>query len=438
MHSKRAPLIIAFLITLPSLIIIAIVSLLSYLKPFLPFKNYLLGIDQPTSYLILLQNDTELRANGGFAGSYAKLNISTSKIVPKIDLSFQDIYVPNGQLSGHVTPPPPIQEAFHHGTWELANADYDPDFPTAAQSIRWFFEKGGEKNPDILATLSLTTIKNILRVTGPINISDYSATITSDNVYSFLQSQSETNFFPGSTQKKDALTAVGKSIKNKLFHLSPIQYLRVARILITDLDHGNLLLNSQNLSFQKLLLDHHWAGEIKTGKIDTYLLVETNLGANKANCCIERETKHVIFSEDGTYRHRVQLTLTNTSSGHNPTPPFDFSGHYLSYLRFYIPSNAWGVEIAQNESTPSGVTLPYLPIVHAKNHGLTEIGFFHTTASGTTSTIDLSYRLATGSASRRYELTLLKQNGLRNSPQTIQHQGQTTRLDLTQQSIFIP
>jgi len=41
-----------------------------------PHLSYLLGSDKPTTYTILLQNDTEIRANGGFAGSYAKITIS--------------------------------------------------------------------------------------------------------------------------------------------------------------------------------------------------------------------------------------------------------------------------------------------------------------------------------------------------------------------------
>jgi len=405
---------------------ISIYSLITYIKPFLPYKNYLLGIDRPTTYTILLQNDTEMRANGGFAGSYAKVTINTQGTKPNIDLSFQDIYVPNGQLNGFVKPPEPIQRAFFHGTWELANADWEPDFPTAATSIRWFLEKGKENNPDILATLNLTTIKKIIDIIGPFTVREYQAEITPTNLYSFLQSQAETNFFPGSTQKKDALTAVGTALKKKFLTLNPLQYFQIARLLKYDLDHGNLLLNATNTDFQNFLLERKWAGKITPGAFDTYLLIEANLGANKANCCIQRHTQHTIFEENSTYRHRVHLELNNTSSAHTPNPPFDFSGHYVSYLRFYIPSDAWNVEILPSQSSPSAA--PYIPeqnITTTKNYNLTEIGFFHTTAAGTTSTVDLSYYLATGSASTPYSLTILKQNGLTTSPQSILYQGKT-------------
>lgn len=417
------------------IIILLIVSVLFLfylqLKPFLPFLAYLTGRGQASSYIILLQNDTELRANGGFTGSYAKAIVtSIDYLHPQIDLTFQDIYVPNGQLKGHVTPPAPIQTAFQHGTWELANADWEPDFPTAAKAIRWFFVKGNEIDPDLLVTLNLTTVKKLLDIIGPFYVPIYKATITPENVYAFLQSQAETNFFPGSTQKKDALTAVGLALKQKVLHLSPIQYLKIARIILFDLDHTNLLINSKDQNFQSFLEAKHWAGKIIPGDLDTYMMVETNLGANKANCCIERQTKHTITKENNTYLHRVHLSLTNQSTGQN-NPPFDFTGYYLAYLRFYLPPDAWNIEVMPQQSSPAGQLVPNQKVTKTKNFGLTELGFFQTTAVGTTSTVDLSYELATGSAQTPYDLKLIKQNGLFSSPQTVIYQGRSKSYPLT-------
>ena len=418
--------------TLILLLSVSLVSAYIYTKPFFPYLKYLLGVEKPTTYTILLQNDTEIRANGGFAGSFAKLTITSPRYRPNLDLSFQDIYVPNGQLDGYVDPPAPIQEAFKHGTWELANADWEPDFPTTAMAIRWFLEKGGETNPDILVTLNLTTIKKILDIVGPFDVREYQAEITPQNVYTFLQSQAETDFFPGSTQKKDALTAVGKALKKKFLTLDPIQHARIALIVKNELDHSNLLLNSQDETFQDFLIEKGWAGTLNPGPLDTYLLVEANLGANKANCCIQRSTEHTIYEESGTYRHRVHLILNNTSTGHNPNPPFDFSGHYISYLRFYLPSDAWNIEVLPNQSSPSATLhIPQQVITTTNKYGLTEIGFFHTTAAGTLSTVDLSYFLATGSAQIPYHLTLLKQNGLTSSPQSIIFKGKSYSYPLT-------
>lgn len=422
----------ASLVTIFSLLLLLLVASFLFLFPFFPFfphLNYLLGQSQPTSYLLLLQNDTEMRANGGFAGSYAKINLNFSHF----DINFQDIYVPNGQLTGYVTPPAPIQAAFQHGTWELANADWEPDFPTAAKTIRWFFEKGGETNPDILATISVSTIKDILHLLGPISIQEYQATLDENNFYHFLQSKVETNFFPGSTQKKDTLTVIGKALKDKITHLNFIQYIQILNLIKRELNQQNILLNSTNKDFQNFLISHHFAGQIKPGPLDSYLLVETNLGANKANCCTETTTTHTISRVNSSYLHQVHVKINNKSDSANPNPPFTYSGHYLAYLRFYLPQDSFDLSLTPNQSSPSGGLSNIFfdnQVTIKDNLGFKEVGFFHITAAGTTSTIDLSYLTATGSADRPYQLDILKQNGQRRSPSLIQYQNRTFNTDL--------
>jgi hypothetical protein len=401
-----------------SLLIIFSVPLLKTIKPFLPFTNYLLGVDKPTSYLILLGNDAEMRANGGFAGSYAKLIVS----YPRFDLSFQDIYVPNGQLKGYVTPPAPIQEAFQHGTWQLSNADWEPDFPTAASSIRWFMEKGNEINPDNLVLLNLTTIKKVLDVVGTFTVADYQARITPENLYLFLQGKAEMNFFPGSTQKKDALTAVGLSLKNTILRLPLNKKIQIAQILYQDLKDQNILINSTNKSFQDLLLQDNFAGALTSSTPDTYLLVEANLGANKANAYVSRETKHVISFSGNQTTHQVTLKLTNASPESNPNPPFHYGGNYIAYLRFYLPANAQNISVTASPSA-------------TQKYGLTEIGFWQTTPAQNQSTIDLSYTLPI--SKETYSLTILKQHGLTTSPQTIRLNGQAFQTSL-ENDYFLP
>ncbi len=383
------PLFYSFLLIL-SIFFYLSFRVFGFFKPFIPFTNYLLGIDKPITYLILLGNDTEIRANGGFAGSYTKITLSPpviptepsraeespsiksvisgtdpesnptppvipdlignlnkfSKSNPSLNVSFQDIYVPNGQLQGHVTPPDPIQQAFGHGTWELANADWEPDFPTAAKDIRWFLEKGKEINPDILGIVNLTTIKKVLDVVGDFSVPEYKAQITPDNLYLFLQGKTEVGFFPGSTQKKDTLTAVGTAMIKKLKILPISKKIKIAKILYEDLSNQNIVANSLNPSFQNLLIEQKFAGAFSPAAFDNYALIETNLGANKANQFVTRSTTHKItviqgtdpeanptppvipteVEADGTRRGKSQTTITSpvipgSDPESSPTPP---------------------------------------------------------------------------------------------------------------------
>ncbi len=406
--------------------------------PLQPFLNKLLGIDQPFTYLVLLQNDTELRTHGGFFGSYAVLTLDLAKP----SLRFQDIYVPDGQLPGHVDSPQPLQDAFHIGGYHLRDSDWDPDFLKAATAIRWFFDKGGEIKPDLLITLNLSTIQDILTLIGPLKVPGYDLSLSADNAYTLLQTKVQTNFFPGSTQKKDILAAAGRAFFDRLTSLPLTDKLTLIDKLILKLKQKNLLLNALDPDLQSIFETQDWAGKLiypscyqQGCLLDTYLLIEANLGANKANCCLTRQTTHTI-AFDKSLIHQVKLELTNNSKS-EPTPPDFFGGSYLSYLRFYIPSTATNISLTATPNTPSLLNYPPLLTTSLSQATITprgnfqEIGFFHFTRFLSQSQVNLSYELPL-TAQSIYELHLLKQQGLPSSPQIISLNGQTTVNDLSQ------
>lgn len=416
---------------IPSNHIDTILTLISTTEPLLPYQDYLTGQNQPTTYLILLQNDTELRTNGGFFGSYAILTLDKSQ--PTI--RFQDIYVPDGQIQGHIDPPEPIQKAFRQGWFKLRDADWNANFPTTTTTIRWFFDKGNEVIPDNIITLPLSTIQDILKITGPIQPTGYNFTLNSDNLFLTLQNMVEQDFFPGSTQKKSVLTSTGNALISKFSSLTNQQYLNVINILLTDLNNQNILLNSTKTELQFLFSQHNWAGELKTNPCssdclsDTLAIIEANLGANKANYYLSRHTTHQITQDPHNpylLTHQITIDYDNKSPQESPQPPEHFGGNYINYLRFYLPNSAQNITLTAQPTLPQSIEYfpepiiasSPLPISSVLKNDFLEVGFFHTTRAGSNSTLSLNYQLPIDNQSS-YQLTLLKQHGLRYSPQTI-------------------
>jgi hypothetical protein len=411
------------------------------------YFNYLLGYNQPTTYLILLQNDTEMRANGGFFGSYAVATLDEGSP----SLRFQDIYVPDGQLGdGHVDAPKPIDEAFGKGGFYLRDSDWDPDFVNAAKTIRWFFDKGGEINPDLMITISLTTIKKIMHVVGPIKIPDYDLVLTEDNIFNLVQAKVETDFFPGSTQKKDILTSVGQVFLARIEYLSMSQKLEIINILWEEVQHKNILVNTTNAELQSQLEINQMAGRLVYPKcqkgddqciLDVFLAVEANLGANKANCCTHTKTSHTITASGMRIKHNIEVEYTNTSSEENPKLPDFFGGNYIDYVRFYLPKNAENLIVTGSPTLPTppaNYPDPYTgnpERLDINDYYLFKIvGMFHTTRAGTSSSIHLSYDLP--DTGRDYELHIFKQNGMHRSPQEIQFGDQHISTDLEDDFVF--
>lgn len=411
---------------------------------FRPYSQYLLGYDQATTYMVLLQNDTEMRANGGFFGSYAVVTLDKGHISAR----FQDIYAPDGQLgAGHVEAPKPIEEAFRKGGFMLRDSDWDPDFTQAANTIRWFFDKGGEIKPDLLLTVSLSTIKKVLEITGPLDIPDYQMTLNSENIFNLLQAKVESDFFPGSTQKKDILSGVGQVLLMRVMALEVKQKVEIAKLLYSEAKHENILANSLNPSVQDKLVEWNLAGKLSYPKclhdgcnLDTFMAIEANLGANKANCCTTRVTKHKITPDGSKLKHEVEISYTNTSSLENPRLPDFFGGNYIDYVRFYIPKQAENLEVVGSPTLPT--TLAYYPEPYTTDKARLDVsdfylfkvvGMFHTTQAGTTSRIQMSYELP---QSGEYELHIAKQHGMVSSPQEIKYLDQEVSTQLEDDFVF--
>lgn len=421
-------------------------ALFDTLKPFQGDLGYFLGEGGEVTYMVLLQNDTELKTSGGFSGSYAVITLKDG--VP--EFRFQDIYVPDGQIEGYIVPPKPIQEAFLKGSWYLRDWDWNPDFVSGSQTLRWFMQKGGEKPADIVMTLGLRTIERVMQIIGDVRVPEYDVTLTSENVYDFLQSEAEVDFFPGSTQKRDALTAVGNALIPRFAALNWRQKLAIGRVLVEDLERGNILVNSGNKHVQKTLEVAGWAGSfvpvpcMEAGCLaDTVSIIEANMGANKANCCVERITTHEVTFDNDRILHTIKVRYRNTSLYQNPIKPYFYGGNYIAYIRLYVPMNASDVSVSARPSFSEDV-VHFSQLYEngsgkldiSQTHGFTELGFFHTTQAGGESSFQLRYALP-NNHEVAYQLAILKQHGLRESVQTGIVFDESFETDLTDDFVIV-
>ncbi len=151
-------------------------------------------------YLILLQNNAELRPTGGFIGSFALLTVENGKF---LDFRVEDVYEADGQLNGFVAPPEEITQYLGEAQWFLRDVNWSPDFPTVAQQAGWFLDKELKIKPDGVIGINLSVVKKMLEVSGPIRLVDYDEVITKDNLYERAQQHAELNFFPD--QPKNAI-----------------------------------------------------------------------------------------------------------------------------------------------------------------------------------------------------------------------------------------
>lgn len=385
------------------------------------------------TYFVLLQNNLELRPSGGFMGSYAKIKFKNSKLE---NIAVQDIYVPDGQIPGHIEPPWPIQQAFKQGWWRLRDSNWEPDFPSSSQTINWFFEKGKEEKPNGLIAINFLVVKDIVAIFAPIDIPDYPDKINADNFYQITQNAVEKDFFPGSTQKKDFLSGVTKQLFLKMQQATIKQKLQLAKVVYKNLQQKQILLNFNESQLQSLAHQFNWDGSVNHPPSTDYLyLVETNLGANKANCCLERQVNQEVNLSPYSIKNKVTIDYKNTSPKDRPVPPLFWGGVYENFLRIIIPEEAEDIIILINGKP---VEKNQLEIKKYVNKKLKSYGFFVIVEPLTQTKVEITYsqKIPISQNPNNYRLYIQKQSGTENFPYNLSVYTQGKLIKQFQQNII--
>ena len=310
----------------------------------LPFFSWFLGKDGERTFLVLLQNNNELRPGGGFIGSFALLKFSEGKLT---GFEVKDVYWADGQLKGHVKPPEPLLEVVGDGGWYLRDSNWDPDFPRSAKTASWFLKKEIGVKPDGVIAFNLRAAQILLSELGELYLPDFNEKINSSNLFERAEFYSETNFFPGSTQKMSFLGSLGKQLFEEIKTADSSKQIRVAKAIYQALQEKEIMVWTENEKLNKALKANNWLGELKQllpakqgGFSDYLMIVEANIGVNKANYFLRRGIEEVVkIKEDGKIDHTLKIQYENTAQS-NKWP----GGNYKSFLRIFLP---WGTQLRE-------------------------------------------------------------------------------------------
>jgi hypothetical protein len=322
----------------------------------------LLGFNQKRKYLILFQNNMELRPGGGFIGSYATVEVINGKTDK---LKIHDVYDADGQLSAHIEPPFALRRYLGASHWFLRDSNFDVDFAANAQKAQNFLElETGEKVDGVIA-IDTDFLKNLISVFGPLYVSDFKETITSDNFYLATETHAEKNFFPGSSQKKDFLRALYNALEIKILESKKINLGLFAQNLSEALQQKHLLIAFSNAETQAIFAASNLSGSLIDNRqkeenefLDFLGVNEANLGLNKANFYLRRSIEQkVSIDASGSALETISITYENTSNKDSV-----FGGDYKNYLRFVLPQNATLEAVEVN-----GTTVPTAPAVTEAN-----------------------------------------------------------------------
>jgi len=312
----------------------------------------LLGYSKPQRYLIWLQNNTEIRATGGFIGSYAAVTLDQGRVT---EFKVDDIYNPDGLLEEHADPtvPEPVQKYMQVKYLGLRDSNWWPKFPESAGVFVKLYQDATNEDVDGVVAINLNLVQKLLAFTGPVQLTAYNEKITAENVFERAQFHSEVGFEPGSTQKRDFLAHLANALLVEILTDPEKLGLGLGQLVGQGLTARDIMVYSTHSDLQKVLADSALTGHVNyqapapvgAGQAiqpsDHLFIVDSNVGGNKANFWVNRISKYTLdVDRDG--RLSGILTVTWIHTGTNATWP---NGDYQNYVRIYLPGDVTDIQV---------------------------------------------------------------------------------------------
>lgn len=363
------------------------------------------------TYLVLFQNNHEMRPTGGFIGSVAIVYVHNG-VVESVDVPPGGIYDIAGQFDLSIAAPEPLQLVTPY--WNIQDANWFPHFPTSAQKVEWFYSKVSDDPIDGIFTFTPQVIEDLLGVTGPIDLmAEYGVTITQDNFYQEVQTRAEQKYDVTRESKKIIGDLSAQMLSALTGRLNSTQDLvKIAEILRDALNQKQILAYMTDPVLEDTISAFDWGGEMKETGRDYLAVIHSNIRGGKTDGNIERTVEHsATIQDDGTIIDTVALTHT-----HLDVATEDYANSVnRDYVRFYVPEgsvlvSAVGFEnpsedlfFRPDDSIPEDVDLesvqgkvttdPRTQLRTNVEFGKTVFGGWIQTPVGETTTVVISYRL---------------------------------------------
>lgn len=400
-------------------------------KPLLETLPYLLGMDKERTYLVIFQNDKELRPTGGFMTAYSLMKVKEGKIQP---VSSDDIYNLDKRYRTSLSAPQVLLDHIKqpYGAnpgWRLRDMNWSPDFKVAMDLFLTEAKKARLPTVDGVIAVDTSLLVSILEVTGKIGVpgqGNFSAEIDKrcdcPQVIYELESYADVEK-PIVWDPNTGKIVFGEIVDNRKAILGPLVNSVIANALaqpkekvpvlaqkvLANLLEKHVIFYMFDENTQKALESFNIAGRVRDNG-DYLAIVDANIAGRKANLYTTHDVTDEIEDKGDKVIHNLTLTYKN------PQKHDGWLNSVLpNYMRVYVPS---GAKLLGSEGAEIETSVDLGKTVFS--------GFFELRPEGVVK-IYLKYEVA---KQKPYKMLIQKQSGKGAFNYTITYKGRTEEFQL--------
>jgi hypothetical protein len=354
------------------------------------------------TFMLLLQNNMELRPGGGFLGQYAIIKIKDGEVLSSY---FEDANLLDQRIKAKVPTPYPFERMMQLKNWKFRDSNFSPDFPINVEKAKYFYRLSGKGSTafDGVIAINAQVLNDILKLTGPITVPGYATEFNSDNAFLKLEEVVEKQYIMNpeiDTQNRKAIMKKMLPIViDKLFTLGNIS--KLTELAHQEFRSKNVMVNFSDEKLQALAAGVAWTGEMNQNWDGDYLMmVDANMGALKTDYYMKREINYDIDLTGEKPVVNLGILYKNTA------PYGDWrTSDYHTYMRLYLPKGATLLERVMMNNISAG-----------EDFGKSWIGFMGHVLIGGQTDVKIKYELPAEFPRDNYKLLIQKQSGVSDIP----------------------
>lgn len=313
---------------------------------FLKVLPEILGADGPKVYLILAQNEDELRPTGGFITGVGEVRVQNGRL---ISVTFRDSYAVDDFSLPYPDPPEPLRRYMGIDLWVFRDSNWSPDFPTSARKAVSLYRPGYPVKVDGVIAIDQEAVSRIVKAVGPLKLAEEEELITGENVISYMRKA----WAPESgklteewwLKRKTFISSLAEAILREV-EKGDVDWVLLARSILSLLREKHILIYLEHPEASSILSSVGWDGSLKSTDGDFLMVVDSNLGYNKANPRVRQSIFYEVNLAHTIPQATLTLIYTHTAPAGYPCQPevrYDpiyekmMDRCYWDYIRVYVP-----------------------------------------------------------------------------------------------------
>lgn len=323
-------------------------SFITTARPLIEVLPDILGQTKEKKYIVLIQNDKELRPTGGFISAYSLFTVKGGNIQTE---GSEDIYKLDSQLTKQVVAPKAYQAYLQVNALHLRDANISPDYLSSMNLFQDLYQTiPTKKNYDGIIAVDTRFVLNMLDVLGPIEINGTKFSTEKVDACACPQIIYQLELYadqPVNFEKSDRKAIIGPLMQQmmaKTFSAPKSAWPKILGTMIASLQNKDMLLYFKDSNAQNAAEKVNFAGRLYQYDGDYLAINEANLGGAKSNLYIEEKVKQQVKKDKDGINKKLTIEYKYPRRADNCSLErkggLCLAGIYQDWIRIYVPKGA--------------------------------------------------------------------------------------------------